>query len=806
METVSTLTNIELEGVRVHNLKSISLEIPLQQLTVITGVSGSGKSSLAFDTLYAEGHRRYLETMSLSARHFLTQMERPDADRVENIPPSIALKQNISFEKSKATVASTSEIDLFLAELFCREGVTYCSKCDIQIRAFTVDEAAQEISQLPEGLRYQIAFAVQIDDQTDVEERKQELKELGFTRFTKLEFNNTQPAEFVIADRLKSGATDTQRISEAIDNAWRNADGVCWIIVEKTDRLPNQDVQSCMEGSKEWMAYRINRHAVCQKCDAQYETPNARRLCKDLLIVGNDASLQPKLKINNASLVETIGYSVDSLRKFLEESINENDSNRSLLLELDSRIHSLIDLGLGHLPLNRKMKEISTGEAQRIALSQTVMSGLVDTLYVLDEPSSGLHFLDTEKVRESILQLREQGNSVVLVEHNHEFLVDADRVIDIGPSAGSEGGEIVFNGSFAEFTDCENSLTAQWLEKKKALKRTRLEQDSKKAILLRGARTKNLKSLDAVFPLNSITVITGVSGSGKTSLVMETLSSAVHKNLDSIFETDTIIDYDSIAGIDQIDECVVMNAEPLSRSGRSCPATYLKIYDEIRATFAETLEAKKRNFSASDFSFNVAKGKRCKNCQGKGTVLIEMQFIADMPILCPECHGSRFERELLEAKYRGRSIADVLSMTVEEAFPFFRSQQKIQRSLQSLRSVGLNYLPLGQSLNSLSGGESQRLKLATYLSSASGKQSLFLFDEPTNGLHPENVVQLIECFDQLISMGHTVIVIANDEQLLAESDYVLELGPKAGDAGGEIVASGQTHLWRKDPQSNWNKK
>ena len=423
---------------------------------------------------------------------------------------------------------------------------------------------------------------------------------------------------------------------------------------------------------------------------------------------------------------------------------------------------------------------------------------------MLDEPSSGLHPLDVKLVRNSISRLKELGNTVVLVEHNQDFLSDADRVIDLGPGAGSEGGAIVFNGSFSEFESCENSLTAEWLNKKENLKRIRIQKDSQKSMLLRGAKTKNLKNLDIIFPVNSLTVVTGVSGSGKTSLVMQTLATAVQKNLDPTFESEhASAIYDSITGINSFDECVVMNSEPLSRSGRSCPATYLKIYDEIRSTFAETLEAKKRNYSASDFSFNVAKGRRCRNCQGKGTVLIEMQFLADMPVTCPECHGSRFQRELLEAKYRGLSISDVLSMTVEEAFPFFRSQPKIQKSLQSLRSVGLNYLPLGQPLGSLSGGESQRLKLATYLSSTSGKRVLFLFDEPTNGLHPENVVQLVACFDQLVSLGHTVIVIDNNRQVLVEADYVIELGPGAGEKGGKVIASGQTEKWKNNSHSNW---
>lgn len=920
---------IQLESVRVHNLQSISLQIPLQKLVVISGVSGSGKSSLAFDTLFAEGQRRYIECFSPYARQFLDRLQKPDADRIDHIPPAIALKQNSVGGGGKSTVATATEIHDYLRLLFARVGTVVCPGCGRDIQSDTPDETAQIVEQFRSGTKFQICFPVAADHhQTTVADVPALLKEEGFVRAVvdgrTIDLRDESALllqqgteRWVIVDRLQAGKTVSQRIVDSLETAFRQGDDRC-IVLEATDKCVSADqCEITTVDGRNWIVHRFNRRLVCEPCGREFDTPEPRlfsfhsplgacgechgfgavpaisfeRLVPDaskslqdgaiaawttpayrheldeLLELADDygipvdipfSQLQPEhLRLITAGVPERnfgglhgffrwlerhryklsvrvflnrwrayescpacqgarlqpsalavrvgdlnideicrmpIGETIDFVDR-LEQSLPAaaQDLANSVMPELRSRLRYLVYAGLEYLTLDRPVRTLSGGEARRVALTAALGSSLVRTLYVFDEPSAGLHPRDNEKVIAAVKRLCAVGNTVVVVEHDEAFLRAADEIIDIGPGAGRDGGHVVFQGPPGEIGAAEQSVTGAYLSGRCAIaippSKDRRKPD-RGHITLVGARHRNLDDLTVSFPLGLLCVVTGVSGSGKSTLVRDTLYPAICRQLSqpcTIAEPGILND---LRGTDLIDEVVLVDSDPVGRTRRSNPVTYLKVFDEIRKVFAETRDARVRNFSATTFSFNAAQGGRCPKCLGIGTIDIDMQFLADVSMTCPECDGRRFRRDVLEVKYRGLTIADVLEMTVREAFTFFRTHRKLLKKLHFLTAVGLDYLPLGQPATTLSGGELQRLKLAVLLSSGSKSRTLFLIDEPTTGLHAADVARLLDCFAGLLSVGHSLIVIEHNLDVIKSADFVIDLGPEAGAAGGQLVASG----------------
>lgn len=911
---------IELRGVRVHNLQGIDLDIPLKQLVVITGVSGSGKSSLAFDTLYAEGQRRYIESFSAYARQFLDRLEKPDADRIEHIPPAIAIRQSSRSRSGRSTVATATEIHDFLRLLYAKVGRIICPECAVAVTQQTVDDVVQAVTALPDGSRFQIGFSVTITQPDDIRHRLADLQEGGFSRWilngrTLSEIDDVDQSTtgelLVVVDRLTAGKTPSARLTDSVETAFSRGDGHCLLLSSGNDGQPG----SVSIDGRPWQRRTFSRELRCESCDrefippqpslfsfntalgacltcqgfgsvpviaweklvpdpekslregaiAPWTTPAYEHELHELLALADDygipvdvpfqeltdaqrqlihdgvperefgglvgffawlerhkykmsvavflsrwrsyntcptcrgGRLQPDalaVSVQGKNIAELCAMTVAEAARFIGKihtqagnDAHDSKVSRTIIDQIEDRLRYLADVGLNYLNLNRVMRTLSGGEAQRVALTAALGSSLVNTLYVLDEPSAGLHPRDNQRLIAAIERLRDAGNTVIVVEHDAAFMQCADQLIDIGPGAGRDGGRLIFQGPPGEIADEQQSLTGDFLSGRRQVQMLGQRREaSQGTIRLTGARRHNLKNLDVEFPLGVLCVVTGVSGSGKSTLVQQTLYPALCRALHQPCTLNP--EYDQIDGTELIDEVIQVDQSQIGRSSRSNPVTYLKAFDEIRKSFATTAEAKVRNFTPSHFSFNSARGGRCPKCNGAGAIEIDMQFLPDVTMVCPDCHGTRFRREILGAKYRGKSIAEVLAMTAGEAFAFFRGKRKLQRQLKFLRDVGLDYLPLGQPANTLSGGESQRLKLAAHLSAGAKSRTLFLLDEPTTGLHAADIVKLLECLGALLDAGHSLIVVEHNLDVISAADHLIDLGPDAGDRGGEVVATG----------------
>jgi excinuclease ABC subunit A len=900
---------MRLRGVRVHNLKGIDLDLPLGRLVVLTGVSGSGKSSLAFDTLYAEGQRRYIETFSAYTRQFLEKLEKPDADLIEGIPPALAVAQRGPRRSSRSTVGSVTEVQEYLGLLYARLGRVICRVCGQEVKPADPAAVVAAIEELPAGTRYQIAFPLDVSPESDRAALAEGLREDGFLRVRsdgETRSLDAGPLPMpgdgvieVIVDRLVRGSESSPRRTGSIETAFDKGLGRCRLITDEatltffkgwrcarcgTDysrpdpRLfrPNHALGACpsCEGFGRVIDLDLGRivpdpsKTLRGGAIAPWTTPAHRGMQADLLNVApslglptevpferltpeqvdmivegvpgkgyaglrgffrrlerksyklpvrvflsrwrgyrpcpdcGGARLRPEalaVKLGGLDIAGLQARTVRDSRAFLAELAAERTENpiaRRVLEQVLARLGFLDEIGLGYLTLDRPARTLSGGEAQRVALTSALGSGLVNTLYVLDEPSIGLHPLDIGRLNAILRQLRDSGSTVVVVEHEEAIMRAADLLVDIGPGAGAGGGQLLFAGPPAGIVDVPGSATGDFLAGRKRVTIPPARRPVVKGqITLAGASGHNLKSVDVVFPLGVMCVVTGVSGSGKSTLVEETLYPALLRRLRD--ESLPAAPYRELTLKGEIDDVVAIDQSPIGRSARSNPVTYLKAFDEIRKAFAATHEAKSRNYGPSYFSFNVV-GGRCNACEGKGQLTIDMQFLADVMMRCPECRGARYRPEILEVTYRGRNIAEVLEMTAREAFAFFRHRPKVQARLRPLMDVGLDYLRLGQPASTLSGGEAQRLKLAAFLAATPGHwnreaartKTLFVLDEPTTGLHPADTLRLLEVLNTLIDLGHSLIVVEHSPEIMISADWIIDLGPDAGDEGGRIVAQG----------------
>jgi excinuclease ABC subunit A len=898
--------SVTLRGVRTHNLKDIDLDLPLRHLIVVTGRSGAGKSSLAFDTVYAEGQRRYVETFSPYTRQFLAKLDKPDADTITGIPPAVAIGRSQGHASGRSTVGTISEVHDSLALLFSRVGEVVCRNCGQKVAPASPASVSQAIESWPAGTRYEIAFPLDVRAQTD---RPALLRSLGAAGFTRVRVRGqvfpletpdlALPADGsmeIIVDRLVRGSDPHERRADSIETAFANGLGRCSIIVANeshpymrgwrcsrcgTDHLEpqpnlfryNSALGACSvcEGlgqtiELDWgQIVPDTRKTIRQGALAPWSTPRYGPLLEGLIAQAPDldvpvdvpfnqlssdqierlsrggggfkglksffqmlegrpgsqrnrlvlsrwrrhspcpgcqgARLRPEalaVKILDRHIAELSAMMVSELHHFLEhaETLHRDQAVTGILAHLGSRLRCLGEIGLDYLTLDRPARTLSRGERQRVALSKTVASGLVNTLYVLDEPTAGLHPQETGRLISILHRLRDQGNTLIVVEHDHDLIRASDHVIDLGPGAGAAGGQLIYNGPIAGFTAALNSATSDYLSGRIRVPVPASHRPkSRRELHLTGARGNNLKSIDVSFPLGLFCAVTGVSGSGKTTLVERTLYPALRSRITG--EPSSTEPYGDLRVEGAVAGVVLLDQSPLARSARSNPATHLKAFDEIRKTFAATHEARMRNYDAGRFSFNI-EGGRCNHCQGNGFLTIDMQFLPDVMIRCPECSGTRFRPEILEVSYRGRNIAEVLELTAREAFGFFRHRPKVQLCLRPLLDIGLEYLRLGQPVSTLSGGEAQRVKLAGFLGRSlaalnrpgAPEHMVFLLDEPTAGLHPVDIVKLLEALNALVDRGHSVIVTEHSPEVMMNADWIIELGPGAAGAGGQVVAQG----------------
>lgn len=903
---------IIIKGARVHNLKNVDIAFPRNKFIVITGLSGSGKSSLAFDTLYAEGQRRYVESLSAYARQFLGKIEKPDIDYIKGIAPAIAIEQKVNSRNPRSTVGTTSEIYDYLKLLFARIGKTYSPVSGNEVKRDTREDVLNFILALPKRTKVALyAPLILKNNRTTLQELKLLLQQ-GFSRIKYKneivrieEFNDSKASVKDIAiliDRFTSdneNEDNTTRIYDSIQTAFNEGNGECIVEIHFSNEvkehrfnnrfeldgitfeepsvnffsfnnpigackycegygsvigidedlvIPNKslsvydDAIVCWKGDKmsEWKnqlikhAHKFNfpihrpynelddhqrqllwtgnnyfsglndffKYLEEQSYKIQYRVLLSRYRGKTKCPDCNGSRLRKDagyVKINNHSIIDIVLMSVSQARLFFENiKLNkyEQEVAKRLLIEIKNRLKFLEDVGLGYLSLNRLSNTLSGGESQRINLTTALGSSLVGSMYILDEPSIGLHSRDTQRLIEILNSLRNVGNTVIVVEHDEDIIKAADEIVDMGPLAGSHGGEVVFQGKHEELLNSQISLTAKYLTEREKIEIPPHRRKWKKSIQIKGARENNLKNINVTFPLNILTVVTGVSGSGKSSLVKKVLYTALKKQFGANGERTGLFDQlsgdvDAISGVEFIDQ------NPIGKSTRSNPVTYLKAYDEIRDLFTSLPLAKARNYKPAHFSFNVD-GGRCEMCEGEGIIKVEMQFMADVHLTCDTCHGKRFKEEILEIEYHGKNVYDILEMTIDDAIVFFNSHKseskietKIIEKLKPLQDVGLGYVKLGQSSSTLSGGEAQRIKLASFIGKGKSLQPLlFIFDEPTTGLHFHDVKKLLKAFDALIENGHSLVVIEHNLDIVKCADWVIDLGPEGGDEGGTIVFEG----------------
>ncbi len=909
---MSNQKKIEIKGARVNNLKNIDVEIPRNTFTVITGLSGSGKSSLAFDTLYAEGQRRYVESLSAYARQFLGRMNKPECDYIKGIPPTIAIEQKTTSRNPRSTVGTSTEIYEYLRLLYARIGKTLSPVTGKEVKRHYVHDVVEKMHEYREGTRLAVLSSIQLRNNRDLREQLEILLKEGFTRVDVgeqfyridelLEQKSLPPANEVllVIDRLScsSDKATVNRLSDSVETAFLEGSGECtirfWgesgmesfvfsnrfeadgitfeepselmfnfnspvgacpkcegfgkiigidenlVIPDKSLSVQEECVQ-CWKGEKmsEWRrefvqnAYKADfpihrayydltdqerdilwngRHdldiygindffGMLEKnlYKIQYRVMLARYRGKTECNVCKGARLKPEalyVKIGGKSVSELVLMPVTELKLFFDRlQLDGNDAAiaERLLTEIHNRLQFLTDVGLGYLTLNRLSNTLSGGESQRINLVSSLGSSLVGSLYILDEPSIGLHSRDTHLLIHVLRELQSLGNTVVVVEHDEEIIRAADYIIDIGPKAGRLGGELMYQGNIANLELNSNSYTVKYLTGEEQIEIPRTRRKWNNYIEVKGARQNNLKNIDVKFPLHVMTVVTGVSGSGKSSLVNDVFYNALqHHYKGSALER---AEFNSITGDIKLMKGVeYVDQNPIGKSSRSNPVTYLKAFDEIRKLFAAQPLAKQMDFTPAYFSFNV-EGGRCEECKGEGTITVEMQFMADIQLECESCHGKRFSPEVLEIEYRGLTIYDILEMTVDQAIEFFAGQKgaaekKIVKRIQPLQDVGLGYLKLGQASSTLSGGENQRVKLAYYLGEEKTQPTIFIFDEPTTGLHFHDIRTLLKAFDALIERGHTVIIIEHNMEVIKCADHIIDIGPEGGNAGGYLVCEG----------------
>ncbi len=910
-------------GARVHNLKDISVKIPRDKLVVFTGLSGSGKSSLAFDTIYAEGHRRFVESLSSYARQFLGQLDKPDVDGIEGLSPAISIDQKTTSKNPRSTVGTVTEIYDYLRLLYARVGTPHCPVCERVIEKQTIDQIVDKICNLPVGTKFYVLAPVVSGKKGTHEKVLADAVKNGFVRARvdgeirslsdniELEKNKRHNIEIVV-DRLAMKEDIHSRLSDSVETAFKLADGLCVIALHegefegRSQMLFSQNF-ACVEhgislGELEPRMFSFNSpFGACSECDglgekfvlspaklfpdmslslskgacvcngfksikddswggaginqvlAEFGYDINTPLCEmskeafntllygkgdekirygfrgyNLNFIGIIKEIQrryeqniqnPEMRsyyedfmenvpckacngkrLNKEALAVTVGgLNIEEVCSlpisksavfFHELKLDDVQSTiaKEILKEINSRLGFLENVGLGYLSLSRKSGTLSGGESQRIRLATQIGSSLMGVLYILDEPSIGLHQRDNQKLIATLKRLRDLGNTVIVVEHDEETMQEADYIVDIGPGAGVHGGEVVASGTPKQIMASKNSITGDFLSgrRKIAMPQKRREGNGNFVKVI-GAREHNLKNVDVSFPLGTFTCVTGVSGSGKSSLVNSILLSSLSKTLN---RANTISgDHDKIEGHEHLDKVIAIDQSPIGRTPRSNPATYTGLFTDVRALFAATQSAKMRGYKQDRFSFNL-KGGRCEACQGDGTLLIEMHFLPDVYVTCDVCKGKRYNRETLEVKYKGKSISDVLEMTVSEGCEFFCNIPSIYRKLKTLEDVGLGYIKIGQPSTTLSGGEAQRVKLATELSKRATGKTLYILDEPTTGLHTADVEKLIEVLQKLVDTGNTVVVIEHNLDMIKTSDHIIDLGPEGGDAGGKVVVCG----------------
>ncbi len=904
---------ILIKGARVHNLKNIDLEIERNELVVVTGVSGSGKSSLAFDTLYAEGQRRYVESLSSYARQFLGKIQKPDVDNIIGIPPSIAIEQKVNTKNPRSTVGTSTEIYDYLKLLFSRIGKTISPISGKEVKRHSVKDVTDFVLKLTEGTKVYICAPIKNKGKADIVNQLNLLNNQGFSRlvidgdlvqisvllndFSLLNRYNSEDIH-VLVDRVKASNSDTlaSRLADSVQTSFYEGHGRCILYYENDGSMlsvefsnkfeldgmtfqepdvnlftfnnplgacprcegfgktvgidedlviPNKNLSIYQDAIVPWRGEKLScwRDELIYAADKFdfpihkpiYELSEAQReflwtgnqyfsglnaffhaLEKESYKIQNRVLLSKYrgkticpvckgkrlrkealyIKIAGQSIVDLVDVSIADLKLFfdqLELTDNQQKIAQRILTEIHSRLNFLINVGLSYLTLNRLSSTLSGGESQRINLATSIGSSLVGSLYILDEPSIGLHSHDTKKLISVLRNLQQLGNSVIVVEHDEDIMKQADTILDMGPRAGSLGGELVFKGSLSELKQCDKSLTADYLNGREIIEVPKQRRPWHSYVEVIGARENNLKNIDVKIPLNVLTVITGVSGSGKSSIVKKILYPAIQKILGAY--GDRSGKYDVLKGdYEQIKQIEYVDQNPIGKSSRSNPVTYIKAYDEIRKLFAEQQLAKQNGLKSGHFSFNVD-GGRCDECQGEGEIKVEMQFMADVYLTCESCNGQRFKQEVLDVKYQSKNIYEVLEMTVDDAINFFGQKQgtlekKILQKLKLLSKVGLGYVHLGQSSNTLSGGESQRIKLASYLGKEKHSGSLFVFDEPTTGLHFNDIKKLLFAINELIDRGNSVLIIEHNMEVIKSADWIIDLGPEGGDKGGYIVAEG----------------
>jgi excinuclease ABC subunit A len=917
----TTSGEIVVRGARLHNLKNLTLSIPHNKLSVVTGVSGSGKSSLAFDTIYAEGQRRYVESLSAYARQFLERMEKPEVDEIDGIAPAIAIRQKNTTRNPRSTVATSTEIYDFMRLLWARAGRTFCPECGRRVEKDTVDQVAQRMLTEPEGERYFVLFPVKHEAGAIPKLVLTELRGRGFNRLwqngTTFEFSTPeslldvdwkQPV-YVLADRIAIAPDMHQRIVDTVEVCYREAGDVIFHNSRTGERRLFSERFMCKYDNLEFrepepILFSFNSPAgACPRCQGFGNTID---YSMDLIIPNrglslNDGAVEPwtrpkgkgwlaafrkqagsrvrydvpfcDLTEEEQKLVIEGDRKVDGVRQFfsyldtkkyklhvrvflskyrgyarcpdcggsrlrkdalnarvgektIADAVRMNIANAlaffasleltpeeegiagKILVEIEQRLRFLNDVGLEYLTLDRLSATLSGGEAQRIQLATCLGSRLVGACYVLDEPSIGLHSRDTARLIRILWELRDLGNTILVVEHDPDVMRAADHIVDLGPGAGEHGGSIVFEGDFAALAAGKNgSLTGRYLrrEVEVAPAKERRDVNPKKTLRFHGARLHNLKGIDVTIPLRMLTVVTGVSGSGKSTLVHDIIYKSLQANLQQragggalgIGESDDALDADEtpritcsrMEGAEAIHEVVMIDQTPIGRTPRSNPITYIKGFDIVRSLFASLPTSEKRGYTAGHFSFNVP-GGRCEVCQGDGTVTVEMQFLADVELVCDECKGTRFKSGILDIRYKGLNVHEVLQLTVAEAIKFFNDTPRLVSRLKLLDEVGLGYLRLGQSATTLSGGEAQRVKLAAHLAQSTNNGTLFICDEPTTGLHFDDIRKLLGAFERLIDNGGSLLVIEHNLDVIQAADWIIDMGPEGGEAGGRIVGEG----------------
>jgi excinuclease ABC subunit A len=810
--------SIVIKGAREHNLKNIDVTIPRDRLVVITGLSGSGKSSLAFDTIYAEGQRRYVESLSAYARQFLEQMGKPDVDSIEGLSPAISIEQKSTSHNPRSTVGTVTEIYDYLRLLFARIGRPSCFQCGDEITAQTVQQMVDAIGLLPEGSKFQLLAPIVRGRKGEYRKELLDMRRAGYVRARvdgrlidlgediALDKQKKHTIEIVI-DRLvmKQGEAMDRRLADSVETSLKLAGGLVGVLTDNGKVSLYSEKLACIRCGVSYpeitpRVFSFNSpHGACPACDGigYAMTPNSSDDEDFTLLepceVCKGARLRPEslsIKLASQSIAEVTHLSVRAAADFfssLKLTERELMIAHRILKEIRERLGFLVNVGLDYLTLDRAAATLSGGEGQRIRLATQIGSGLVGVLYILDEPSIGLHQRDNRRLLQTLLRLRDLGNTVVVVEHDAETMMAADHLLDMGPGAGTHGGQVIAQGTPHEVMGNLDSLTGQYLRGTQMVSLPRRERKAKGLLSIVGAKKHNLKGVTAKIPLGLLTCVTGVSGSGKSTLVLEVL---FHSLSQLLYQKKPKIDgCKELLGVDALDKVIDIDQAPIGRTPRSNPATYTGLFGFIRDLYSNLPESRVRGYKPGRYSFNV-KGGRCEACQGDGLIKIEMHFLPDVYVTCEVCKGQRYNRETMEIHHKGKSIADVLNMTVDDAVEFFEHIPFIKRKLDTLHDVGLHYVKLGQSATTLSGGEAQRVKLSRELSKRPTGRTMYILDEPTTGLHFADVQRLLDVLDRLVEAGNTVVVIEHNLDVIKNADWVIDLGPEGGDRGGEIVAEG----------------